>query len=226
MAYDWNFSRLAPYAPAFIEGAFTTVELSILVIVIGTVLGVMLGLALRDNRVGRLLNPLIDAARALPPLVVILFMYYALTEQVIGFSFTGYWVYVVAMSLHLAAFTGDLVRSSVQSIPRSLVESGRSLGMTEAQAFRHLFVPHLVRVLIAPMTALYIGMVKTSSLASVINVAEVVYAAQTVTVQTSRSLEAWVVVGAVYIVIVLPATYALRWLERRSREGLPLSLQT
>lgn len=221
MIYDWNFGRLAPYASAFAQGTLTTIELSALVIIVGTLLGVLLGLVLRQPQMAPLLYPLTDAARALPPLVVILFMYYALTPQVVGVSVSAYWVYVLAMSLHLATFTGDLVRSGIEAIPRSLVESGRSLGMTEIQAFRHLFVPHLVRALIAPMTALYIGMIKTSSLASVINVSEVVYAAQTVTVQTSRSLEAWCVVGVIYIAIVVPATYALRWLERRSRRDLP-----
>lgn len=226
MSYDWNFSRLAPYSQAFLQGAVTTVELSAIVIVLGTALGILLGLALGQRQFKVWAYPFIDAVRALPPLVVILFLYYLLTVQVIGWSVTAYWVYVIAMSIHLATFTGDLVRSSVTSIPRGLVDSGKALGMSESQSFRYLFLPHLIRTLIAPMTALYIGMVKTSSLASVINVTEVVYAAQTVTVQTSRSLEAWVVVGAIYIVIVMPLTYGLRWLERRSRHGLPPSLST
>lgn len=221
MNYDWNFGRLAPYSEAFVQGTITTVALTAWVIVLGTALGVFLGLCLRRRGLALVVYPILDVIRAVPPLVLILFMYYLLTIQVIGIAVEAYWVYVIAMSVNLAAFTADLVRSAIETIGRKVIESGHALGMSDRQVFRHLYAPYLIRVLIPAMTTLYIGMLKMSSLASVINVAEVVYAAQTVIAEIARSLEAWLVVAAIYIVIVVPASYALRYAERTVSRGLP-----
>jgi polar amino acid transport system permease protein len=184
-----------------------------IVIIIGTILGVFVGLLLKRS-VGRLLlYPIVDVIRALPPLVLILFMYFLLTQQIIGTTVEAFWVYSIAMSLNLAAFTSDLVRAAIENVPSGALDAGRALGMSQKQVTRHIVLPHVMREIIPAMTVLYIGMLKMSSLASVINVREVVYSAQAVIADISRSLEAWTVVAAIYVALVLPATYAARRIE-------------
>ena len=75
MNYDWNFGRLLPYWNAFLSGTLTTLALTILVVVFGTVFGIMVGLLLRRSGMRLMLYPVIDVVRALPPLVLILFLY-------------------------------------------------------------------------------------------------------------------------------------------------------
>jgi len=221
MNYDWSFARLAPYWKAFAAGTMVTLELTAIVILVGTLLGVSLGF-IATRRVGKVVSyPIIDILRALPPLVLILFMYYLLTRQVIGVTVPAFWVAAAAMSLNLAAFTADLVRSAIENVPHGVVEAGRALGMSGRQLTIHIVMPHIARELMPAMTALYIGMLKVSSLASVINVREVVYTAQTVIADISRSLEAWIVVGLIYVVLVVPSTYALRKLERWNNQTRP-----
>jgi len=123
------------------------------------------------------------------------------------------------MSLNLAAFTADVVRAAMENVPPSSIDAGRALGMSRKQLTRYIILPHVFREAIPAMTVLYISMLKMSSLASVINVREVVYAAQTVIADVSRSLEAWTVVAAIYIVLVVPASYWARCLERWSKRG-------
>jgi len=146
-------------------------------------------------------------------------MYYLLTQQIIGTSIQAFWVYCIAMSLNLAAFTSDLVRSAVENVSRGEIDAGRALGMSRSQVTRHIVLPHVMREIIPAMTVLYIGMLKMSSLASVINVREVVYTAGTVIADSSRSLEAWTVVGAIYVALVVPATYVARRVEMWSGRG-------
>ena len=214
MNYDWDFGRLLPYVHAFWSGVVVTGVLTGLTLVLGTVLGVACGFAVRRG-VGRVvLHPIIDVLRALPPLVLILFTYYVLTKDVVGITVPAFWVSVVAMSLNLAAFTADLVRAAVDNVPKSSTDAGRALGMRRNQLVRHIVLPHVVREIVPGMTALYIGMLKVSSLASIINVREVVFTAETVITNTSRSLESWAVVGVIYVVIVLPAAFVARRLER------------
>ncbi len=219
MRYDWNFARLAPYWKAFFSGTITTIELTFLVIVIGTLLGLLLGLAIRHPLPRRLFYPLIDVVRALPPLVLILFMYYLLTAEVIGTTVQAFWVCAIAMSLNLAAFTADLVRSAIDNVPVTATEAGTALGMNRRQLTRHIVLPHVAREIIPGMTVLYIAMLKMSSLASIINVREVVYTAQTVIATVTRSLEAWVIVAAIYLALVIPAAHLARKVEKWSGRG-------
>ena len=219
MNYDWNFGRLMPYVEAFAKGTLLTLSLTAFVVVIGTVLGILLGLILRKQTSRLIIYPIIDVLRALPPLVLILFMYYLLTRQVIGVTVPAYWVCVIAMSLNLSAFTSDLVRAAIENVPRDVLDSGRALGMTEPQLTRYIVLPRVIREIIPGMTMLYIGMLKMSSLASVINVREVVNTAQTIISDISRSLEAWTIVGLIYIALVVPATYGARAIERWAGRG-------
>lgn len=211
--YDWRFGRLLPYWHAFLSGTEITIGLTAVVIVCGTALGCVVGVCLRRQSLRIVLYPLVDVLRALPPLVLILFFYYVLTEQIIGFTVTSFWTAVVAMSLNLAAFTGEIVRSAFDAVPKSSLDAGRALGLSRRQLQRHVILPHVLRESIPAMTVLYIGVLKMSSLASVINVREVVYTAETVITGTTRSLESWAVVAAIYVVLVVPMTYFARRVE-------------
>src|SRR5262249_43993518 len=156
-------------------------------------IGVALGIILR-RRVGRLfIQPFVDVLRAIPPLVLLLYLYYLLTAQVLGFTVTAFWVTVIALSLNLAAFTSDLVRSAIDNVEARSVDAALALGMTPSQVLRHIVLPGVFREVMPGMLVLYVGMLKLTSLASVINVREVVYTAQTVIADVSRSLEAWTI---------------------------------
>lgn len=223
MSYDWNFQRLLPYSRAFFYGTFTTLQLFILVVFFGTIFGLLLGLALRNRAVRILLYPVIDVIRALPPLVLILFSYYLFTQQIIGTTLATFTVCVIAMSTNLAAFTADVVRAAIANVPSEALDAGRALGMSEKQLTIHVILPHVFREIIPVMAVLYVGMLKMTSLASIISVRELVYTAQTVIANISRSLEAWTVVGAIYVCLVLPAMYFVRWLEKWAGRGHQLT---
>lgn len=226
MHYDWNFWRLLPYWEAFLSGTGITLALTFLVIIFGTLLGVIVGLSLRQPVLRFIAYPFVDVIRALPPLVLLLFLYYLLTRQVIGTSVAAFWVYTIAMSLNLAAFTTDIVRAAIENVPYGVTDAGLALGMSQKQVTRYIVLPHVIREIIPAMTLLYIEMLKMSSLASVINVRDVVYTAQTVIASISRSLEAWIIVALIYIALVIPATIVARrveiWLGRggNTRRGL------
>ena len=152
---------------------------------------------------------------------MILFAYYALTEQVIGVTVDTFWTCAIALSINLAAFVADLVRSASDAVPRGDIEAAHILGFSSWQTFRYITFPLILRTLAAPMLMLFIGILKATSLGSVIGVREVVYSGQVVIAANSRSLETWVVVSSVYIVIVLPLSSVARKVERWARQGQP-----
>lgn len=216
MYYDWRFDRLVEYLPAFISGTWTTIALTGISIMLGTLLGVVTYVFVcRSRSAIATVGLLVDVIRAVPPLVVVLFFYYFLTKPIVGFSLDPYWVAVTALSVNLAAFVFDLVRAGVESTPKDLFESGQVLSMTDTQIAIHLVAPHVVRISLPGAVAIFIGILKTSSLSSIINVSEVVYVAQTIVSTIARSLEAWCVVSLIYVVLVLPGTMIARHIERR-----------
>jgi His/Glu/Gln/Arg/opine family amino acid ABC transporter permease subunit len=219
MNYDWNFGRLLPYVRAFEYGAVTTLTMFLVVLVLGTIGGVLLGILSRQRMIHRLLVLPLDIIRAVPPIVLILFCYYALTIEVIGTTLTAYWVCVIALSINLAAFAADLVRSSLASMPQADLEAARVLGLSPMHIVRFITFPLILRIMAAPLLMLYLGILKATSLGSVIGVREIVYSGQVVIAANARSLETWIVVSAVYVAIVLPLSYAARRIENWARHG-------
>jgi polar amino acid transport system permease protein len=221
--YDWHFDRLLAYQDAFLAGIVYTLELSVTLIVFSTVLGVSTGIVLSRNNWLWPLRIVIDLLKGLPPLVLILFGYFALTADVVGVTVGAFWVFIVSIGLNIAAFIADLTRASVSNVPREYVEMGTAIGLRSNQMIRFVVFPLAIRELVPPMSYLYIEAIKLTSLASVINVRETVYVAQTVITNTARSLEVWVLVGVIYLVLVTPATLIAKSLERRFKREVGIA---
>jgi polar amino acid transport system permease protein len=223
-SYDWNFSRIVPYFGAFANGLTYTISLSLVVIVLSTVLGTFWGVGLyRSLTIRSLTFPIVDALKALPPLVIILFGYFFFSKDVIGISIPAFWTFVISLGLNLGAFIADLTRAAISNTPRDYLDTANSLGVSEDVILRRILFPLAIRELIPPLSYLYIEAIKLTSLASVISVKETVYVAQAVVTETSRSLEVWVIVGAIYLVLILPATYLARKLEGQLKREVGLS---
>jgi polar amino acid transport system permease protein len=202
-----------------IISARVTIELTIVSVLLGGSAGFLIGALLAKRAGTRVLSLCVDLVRSIPPLVLILFFYYFLSKQVIGVSFDRFWVYTIAMSLNMSAFTADIIRAAINNVPPEAVDAARSLGFSEYQIIRHISSAYIVRDATPGMSLLVIAMLKTSSLAAIVNIPEIVYTAETVLSATSRSLEVWVVVGILYTVLVLPATYLARRVESWARCG-------
>ncbi|MEW7986878.1 MAG: ABC transporter permease subunit [Candidatus Thiodiazotropha sp.] len=221
--YDWNFGRITPYVDAFTSGIYFTISLSVTTIIFSTVVGVIWGISLsRSQSVRVLTTPVLDVLRSLPPLVLVLFGYYFYTKEVVGVSFPAFWSFVLSVGFNVAAFIADLTRASIINTPRDFKELGESMGLSERQILRHIVAPIASRELVPPLSYLYIETIKLTSLASVINVNETVYVAQSVIADVSRSLEVWVIVGAIYLVLIIPLTFIVRALEIRMKRGAGL----
>jgi len=224
--YDWHFERVIAYQEAFVVGILYTLALSATLIVFSTVLGVSVGIVLRRN--GWWATPLIvviDILKGLPPLVIILFGYFALTADVIGVTVGAFWAFIFSLGLNIAAFIADLTRASVSNVPREYIEMGSAMGLRHNQLLRFIVFPMAIRELIPPLSYLYIEAIKLTSLASIINVRETVYVAQTIISDTARSLEVWIVVGLIYLVLVTPALFIARVLERHFKREVGIAPQ-
>ena len=174
----FNLEIMARYAPKIIEGMGITVLLAAAVVVTGLLLGFVLAV-LRALRF-RLLNALIvlfaDVFRAIPALVILIIIYFALPT--VGIKFSGFASAWLGLSLVLAAFAEEIVWAGILSVPRGQWEAARSTGLSLGQCMRYVILPQALRLTVAPLTSRAIVITKNTALASVVAVGEILYQAQ------------------------------------------------
>lgn len=214
-AYDWNFSVLLPFAGAFLRGTGITILLSLLSFFAGTILGTVLGAALRSATGSGWYFLINDCVRAVPPLVLLFMVYYFPTTALLGLpSLSPFWASVIAFTIAQAAYSADLTRSAINQVPRNVIDGGLAIGLRTRDLWRFVLVPDILRQMLPAQIAFFIGIVRLSNLAAVIGCPDVVFVGRIVSSQAYRSLEPWVLIAVIYIVLVVPLTVLLRELER------------
>lgn len=212
--YDWNFSRLDVYTQAFFYGFKYTILLSIALIFFSTLIGSVVGsIIAKNNRAKYFLMPIIDLIKSVPPLVIILFGYFFFSKDIVGISVPAFLTFTISLGVNLSAFIADLTRAAITNVPKDYIELSTAYGLTEKQILKKVIAPIALREILPPLSYLYIEAIKLTSLASIINVKETVYIAQSIIIDTSRSFEVWIIVSIIYILIIFPLTLFARYLE-------------
>ena len=214
IASFFNAEVAARYVAPVLDGMLLTIGLGLCVIATGLVLGLALAV-LRIQHV-KLINVFIiafaDIFRALPPLVVIILLFFAFPYIELSMSaFTATWL---ALSLVLAAFTEEIFWAGILAIPKGQWEATRSTGMGSWGTLVHVILPQAVRMTVPPLTNRTIAITKGTALGSVVALHELL------NVSSSASSEAGnatpLVMGAVaYLILFIPFVVLGRWVETR-----------
>lgn len=212
--YEFDFRFLEPFAPAFFRGALIALNISLWSFVWGMAAGLLYGVALHRLKGSEIFLLINDAIRALPPLVLIFFIYFFPFNQFGVPPISPVATVILALGLAQAAYTADLTYFALHNVSPHLIEGGRAMGLREVDIWRYLVLPDIGRQMLPAQMAFLIGIMRLSSLGAVIGAQEVVYVARIAIAQNFRSIEAWLVVGAVYIALVTPFTVLARHLER------------
>ncbi len=202
------------YLPDILKGMAVTIEIAVLVVAAGISFG--LALALVRSRRLRVVNiPIIvfvDVARALPPLVLVLIVYFGLPN--VGILLPSYAVLWLVLSLLLAAFAEEIFWAGILSVRKGQWEAARSTGLTYSQTLLHVILPQAVRLTVPPLTNRTIAITKNTALGTVIGVPEILNQATTA---ESFSFNATpLMMGAIaYLVLFVPVVIAGRYMETR-----------
>lgn len=220
------FAEVAP--TLFTEGLRNTIIISFGAMAIGVVAGMFLAL-MRISRRWWLRAPAqiyIDIFRGLPAILVIFFVGIGL--PVAGFRPFGrdqLLAAIAALGLVATAYTAEIFRAGIQSVEKGQMEAARSVGMGYLQAMWLVIIPQGVRRVFPPLTNEFIALIKDSSLVFIIGVSvggrELFRIGQNVT-QTTGNVSAIVLAGIFYLIITVPLTYLVNWLDTRLREGKKL----
>ena len=212
----FNARVMAKYAPDIAYGTLVTIELAALIIVTGIACGLALAL-LRSFGI-RPLNLLIifvvDLFRALPPLVIIVFIYFGLPAVEIAPSgFVSTWL---ALALVLTAFSEEIFWAGITSIPKGQWEAARSTGLSYGQTLLNVVLPQALRLTIPPLTNRTIAITKGTALGTVVAVSEILGMASSA-VSNSYNPSPLTLAAAAYLVLFFPMVVLGRWLDTRMR---------
>lgn len=221
--YSWGWYVVSPWSAkgqgniAFlVSGIGWTVSLALCALVASVVLGLcvaLLGLS-RRRAVAAANRVYVEGLRAIPMLVMVLWVFYGL-PAVIGLKLDVFAAGVVALALCDSAFEAEIFRAGIQSIDRGQHEAAETLGLGFADKMRFIVLPQAIRRVLPPLGNQFVYMLKTSSLVSVIGLAELTRKANELVVTEYRPLEIYTFLILEYLVLILIASWAVRSLERK-----------
>ncbi|HUK11201.1 MAG TPA: amino acid ABC transporter permease [Stellaceae bacterium] len=197
--YQFTIEAIASYFGKLPLAIAHTLELSILTILLGLVLGIG-GALCRTSRapVLRLLGRVyVELLRNLPLLIVIYLVYFGLAQ--LGLRIGNFESALIALTLNTGAYMTEVLRGGLAAIDRGQYLAARAQAMSTVQVYRYVVFPQMFRIIYAPLGNLFISVVLGSSLASVIGVEDVMTWVHIVGNESFRYLEAFLVGGAVYV---------------------------
>ncbi|MEL7529338.1 MAG: amino acid ABC transporter permease [Pseudomonadota bacterium] len=220
---NWGWYVVDPTVPAgwnnlkfLLSGLYYTLLLSFTAIVISIVLGLAVALpGLSSNPFLRRFNRVyVELVRAVPILVLILWVYYGL-PQMTGLTITVFWAGVIALALSDSAFEAEIFRAGIQSIDKGQYEAAHSISLSYSDTMIYVILPQAVRRILPALGNQLVYMLKMSSLVSVIGMQELTRKANELVVVEYRPLEIYTVLVLEYLVLILIVSAGVRWLERK-----------
>lgn len=198
------------------RGAQLTLSLTLLASVFGLVLGLVAGLG-RMSRLApvRLLaGAYIEIFRGTPLLVQLFFLFFAL-PQLTGVSLPAFNTAVLGLSLFAGAYAAEIIRGSLNAVDRGQVDAARALGLGSLQTLRLVLIPQAARTAVPALGNQFIGLLKDSSLASVITVSELLLTTRGLVSITYQPVPLYLAVALIYFLLSNVAARLFRLLERR-----------
>ncbi|MCP8940388.1 amino acid ABC transporter permease [Alsobacter sp. SYSU M60028] len=201
--------------PFLMQGLLTTIVVSLLVVVLSTAIGGLMGIGLvyGPAPVRWLVRGFSDIVRGIPILVLIFFIYYGL--PIAGLNLQPFSAAVLALTVFKSAQVIENVRGAIGSIPRGQMDAGKAVGLTFAQRLAYVIAPQAIRRFLPPWINGVTDAVKGSALVSLLGVTDLMHAMQQVIGRTYNALPLYVLGAIIYFVINYGLSALSRMLERR-----------
>ena len=218
-----DLSVITDNLPRFASGAWVTVQLTTLSVLIGLVCAVPVALARLSP------NPLLSWPaygymfyfRGTPLLVQIFLIYYGSGQFVPELRAVGLWQFfrepyfcaILTLTLNTAAYTAEILRGAIRAVPFGEVEAGRAFGMSRGLMLRRVILPKAFRLALPAYTNEVIFLFQATSLVSIITIMDLTGVGRVIIAETFRTFEVWIFVGLCYLVMSYAILYVLKRLE-------------
>lgn len=206
---EWYTGMVAP----LMRGLLVTVELATLVLVLGSIEGVLCGVlwGIAGPVVRAAMTIAIMLSRGIPLLVQVFIVFFVL--PFFGVEFTGFTTAVVALSLFAAATITEIVRGGILAVPHGQMDAARSVGFTYYQVMRIVIFPQAFRSILPPLITQFVFLIKATSIISLLGVPEIMLAGREVIERTLLGFQVMAMIWLIYTAICYPLTIVGRRLE-------------
>jgi His/Glu/Gln/Arg/opine family amino acid ABC transporter permease subunit len=222
--FQWSVLWEAPYDTWLMDGLLMTLKLSALswvfAVLLGIIFGVLRTVAFRPLRI--LAAAYVEFFRNVPLLVWLFFWYFGAPEvlpepfrQWLIHHGMEFWSGVAGISVYHGARMSEVIRAGIQSIPKTQLEAGLSSGLSVSQTYRLIIIPIALRLIIPPVTNESLNLLKNSSLAMTIGVAELTFATRQIETYTAKAFEAFTAGTLIYLALCLSIAYVMNRVERK-----------
>ncbi|MBU3194079.1 amino acid ABC transporter permease [Clostridium algidicarnis] len=215
LGYPFNFSKIIKYRYKFYTGFMMTIVISFFSLILSLVIGTIIA-SLRNSKI-LVLNYFsriyVEIIRGTPLLVQIFIFFYIVAAA--AKLENRYIMGTIILSMFSAAYVSEIIRSGVESIEKSQLETAMSLGFTSYQKYRYIILPQVVKTILPPLAGQFVSLVKDSSLLSVIAVSELTKNVQEVDAINFATMENYMALAILYLVLTLPISQLSRRLERK-----------
>lgn len=230
---EWTIVKRFLTVPVIVSGIIATVVMAVLAMALGIVLGLIVAImGLTDNFVLRAFAAGYTWLFRGTPVILQLLLWFNLALVFPTLGIPGIWSgravdimtpflsALLGLGINQGAYTAEVIRAGIMSVDVGQSEAAKAIGMARLTTLRRIVLPQAMRVIIPPLGNEFIGMVKTTSLASVIQYPEVLHNAENIYYANSRVIELLIVAGIWYLVVVSVLTPLQMLLERRFARGV------
>ena len=210
-----DFSLVTKFIPFMLKATAVTLELSVVSILIGLILGLFIAL-MKISSI-KVLSLIADfylwIIRGTPMLVQLFIVYFGLPQ--VGIELSPFVSSVIALGINSAAYIAEIYRGGIQSIPKGQVEAAESLGMKYSTIMKKIILPQAIRVSVPSLGNQAIMMLKDSSLASLVTVSELMMVSQRFASTNFAFIEFYVAAAGFYLIMTTLFTFILNKVEVR-----------
>ena len=202
-----------------VSGFTTTIYISFISIFISIIIGLIVAIpSLAQNKILTYLNiGYVELVRAIPLLVLILWIYYGLPIMT-GVSFSPFVSGIIALSISESAFQAEIFRAGINSIKKAQWEAGSSLGLNFFKRLRLVILPQAIKNILPAIGNQFVYVLKMSSLVSIIGIGDLTRKANELVVTTYRPLEIYTFLILEYLVLILIVSFFVRKLEKKLKK--------
>ena len=214
-----DFLWVSKYSGLLLKALSMTFRLGMIAVFCGTFLGMIVGIVNTTKKF--YIKPFrfvfkiyIEIFRGCPLLVQLFMVYFGLPY--IGIKISLSLTTFLVFTLYSGAYIAEIVRSGIEAIPKGQWESAQSLCLNYWQIMLFIILPQTIKLALAPLIGFYIGMIKDTSLASVIGYSELVRGGQSIMNLTGLPFETYIIIGLCYFMLCYPLSKLVNYVERRT----------
>ena len=207
------------FFPILLNGVALTIVVTIGSLLLSTVLGLVWAM-MRVSGIGLLSGlsaSLINVIRGIPIIVLLFYLYFVMPD--FGVGLTALQASILGLGIAYSAYQSENFRAGIEAIDKGQIEAAQTIGMGWWLTMRRVVLPQAVKIVLPPYGNIMIMMLKDSSQASTITVAELTLKGQLIAASTFKYTSVLTMVAVLYLVMSVPLIFFVRWLERRMGEA-------